>query len=354
MNDMAVSIAPVVGGTRLCSDRVETHPLERPMRLIKKRIAILAAVGLALLPVCGPGAVAQTARTIRIVVPFPAGGSADDVARLLGDQIGRSRGVNVVIENRPGAGTIVATEAVSRAAPDGNTLLIVANSFVINPSLKKLNYDPFTSFAPVCHLVSSPLVIAVNSDSPYRSFAELVNAAHARPGELTMASVAPATTQHIAFEMLKRVADMNMIHVPYPGGAPAVTALLGAHVTAVIANYSEVEAHMASGRLRALATASRQRIAAAPEVPTVAESGYPNYESEVWFGLVAPAKTPAETIAQLSGWLGAALATPAVKDKLKLQEMYPVGACGADFAAHLRTQFDDYARVIREADIKAE
>jgi tripartite-type tricarboxylate transporter receptor subunit TctC len=324
------------------------------MRLIKKRIAILAAAGMALLAVSGQGALSQTARTIRIVVPFPAGGSADDVARLLGDQIGRSRGVNVVIENRPGAGTIVASEAVSRAAPDGNTLLIVANSFVINPSLKKLNYDPFTSFAPVCHLVSSPLVIAVNSDSPYRSFADLVNAAHAKPGELTMASVAPATTQHIAFEMLKRVADMNMIHVPYPGGAPAVTALLGAHVTAVIANYSEVEAHLASGRLRALATASRQRIAAAPDVPTVAESGYPNYESEVWFGLVAPAKTPAETIAQLSGWLGAALATPAVKDKLKLQEMYPVGACGADFAAHLRQQFDNYARVIHDADIKAE
>jgi tripartite-type tricarboxylate transporter receptor subunit TctC len=324
------------------------------MRLINKRIAILTAAGMALFAVCGQGALAQTGRTIRIVVPFPAGGSADDVARLLGDQIGRSRGVNVVIENRPGAGTIVATEAVSRAAPDGNTLLIVANSFVINPSLKKLNYDPFTSFAPVCHLVSSPLVIAVNSESPYRSFADLVKAAHAKPGELTMASVAPATTQHIAFEMLKRVADMNMIHVPYPGGAPAVTALLGAHVTAVIANYSEVEAHLASGKLRALATASRQRIAAAPDVPTVAESGYPNYESEVWFGLVAPAKTPAETITQLSGWLRDALATPAVKDKLKLQEMYPVGACGADFAAHLRTQFDDYARVIRDADIKAE
>ena len=154
--------------------------------------------------------------------------------------------------------------------------------------------------------------------------------------------------------MFKRVAAVNMIHVPYPGGAPAVTALLGGHVTAVIANYSEVEAHLAAGKLRALATASRQRIGAAPDVPTIAESGYPTYDAEVWFGLVAPAKTPADTIAQLSGWLGAALATPAVKDKLKLQEMYPVGACGTDFATHLRTQFEAYARVIREADIKAE
>jgi tripartite-type tricarboxylate transporter receptor subunit TctC len=319
-----------------------------------KLIGILAAASMALLALSGQGAVSQSARTIRIVVPFPAGGSADDLARLLADQVGRTRGVNVVIENRPGAGTIVASEMVSRAAPDGNTLLLVANSFVINPSLKKLNYDPFTSFAPICHLVSTPLIFAVNSDSPYRSLAELINAAHGKPGELTVASVAPATTQHIAFEMFRRVADVNMIHVPYPGGAPAVTALLGGHVTAVIANYSEVEAHLASGKLRALATASRQRIEAAPDVPTVAESGYPNYESEVWFGLVAPAKTPADTIAQLSGWLGAALATTAVKEKLQLQEMYPVGACGADFAAHLRAQFEAYARVIREADIKAE
>jgi len=315
---------------------------------------LTAAAGMMLLALSGHGAASQMARTIRIVVPFPAGGSADDLARLLGDQIGRTRGVNIVIENRPGAGTVVATEAVSRAAPDGNTLLIVANSFVINPSLKKLNYDPFVSFAPVCHLVSSPLIIAVNSDSPYRSLADLIAAAHAKPGELTLASVAPATTQHIAFEMFKRVAAVNMIHVPYPGGAPAVTALLGGHVTAVIANYSEVEAHLAAGKLRPLATASRKRIQAAPDVPTVAESGYPNYESEVWFGLVAPAKTPAETISQLSGWFGAALETAAVKEKLQLQEMYPVGACGADFAAHLRSQFDVYARVIREADIKAE
>ena len=320
-----------------------------------KPIAILTAVaGVMLLALSGHDAVSQLARTIRIVVPFPAGGSADDLARLLAEEIGRTHGVNLVTENRPGAGTVVATEAVSRAAPDGNTLLIVANSFVINPSLKKLNYDPFVSFAPVCHLVSSPLIIAVNSDAPYRSFADLVNAAHAKPGELTMASVAPATTQHIAFEMLKRVADMNMIHVPYPGGAPAVTALLGGHVTAVIANYSEVEAYLAAGKLRALATASRQRIQAAPDLPTVAESGYPNYESEVWFGLVAPAKTPAETISQLAGWFRAALRSAAVKEKLQLQEMYPVGACEADFATHLRAQFDAYARVIREADIKAE
>ena len=313
---------------------------------------VLAAAGVALFALASQQAASQSGRTVRIVVPFPAGGTADDTARIVADQVGRTRGTNFVIENRPGAGTILATEQVSRAAPDGNTLLIVSNSFVINPSLKKLNYDPLTSFAPVCHLVSSPLIFAVHSASPYKSLAALVAAAKAKPGELTVATVAPATTHHIAFEMFKRAADVNMIHVPYPGGAPAVTALLGEHVSAVIANYSEVEAHLASGKLRALGVASRTRIAAAPDIPTVAESGYPDYETEAFFGLVAPAKTPADTISQLSGWFSAALADTGVKQKLELQELYPAGACGGDFAAHLRRQFDNYARVIREAEIK--
>jgi tripartite-type tricarboxylate transporter receptor subunit TctC len=321
------------------------------MKLIRN---LAVAAGVLMLALGGPDAGAQMARTIRLVVPFPAGGTTDDLARVLAEQIGRAQGASMVIENRPGAGTIVASEAVSRAAPDGNTLLMVSNSFVINPSLKKLAYDPFASFAPICHLVSSPQILAVNSDSPYRSLADLVAAAHAKPGELTLASLAPATTQHIAFEMLKRATNLDMIHVPYPGGAPAVTALLGNHVTAVIANYSEVEAHVASGKLRLIASLSRQRIEEAPDLPTVAESGYPDFEAEAWFGVVAPAKTPPETLKQLSAWFQAAVADPGVKDKLKLEALHPVGRCGEDFAAHLRAQFDIYARVIREADIKAE
>src|SRR5438270_10278349 len=148
---------------------------ERQMKPFRSLIAIAA-----LLLLCGQGGQAQTARTIKVVVPFPAGGSADDLARLLADQIARAQGASFVIENRPGAGTVVATEAVSRAAPDGTTLLIVANSFIINPSLRKLNYAPFGSFAPICNLVSSPLVLAVNSESKYRSLADLVGEAHAK------------------------------------------------------------------------------------------------------------------------------------------------------------------------------
>ena len=146
-----------------------------------------------------------------------------------------------------GAGTLIGTEAVARAAPDGNTLLIVANSFVINPSLKKLNYDPFTSFAPICHLVSTPMIFAVNSDSPYRSLADLINAARAKPGELTMASVGPATSLHIASERFRRTANVNMTYVPFSGTALAVNALLGGHVTAVFAEYPIVVEQVKGG-----------------------------------------------------------------------------------------------------------
>src|SRR5437588_9298968 len=231
----------------------------------------------------------QTTRTIRLVVPFPAGGSADILARILGEQIGKANGPTVVIENRPGGGASIAYEAVARAAPDGNTLVINGNSLVINPNLRKVNYDPLTSFEPVCYLLSSPQVYVVNNASPYRTLADLIAAARAKPGELTLASVGPATTQHIGIEQFKHAANLNMPHIPYPGGAPAVNALLGSHVTAVFANYSEVVEQLKAGTLRALATASKTRIEPLPDVPTVAELGYKDYDVEVWFGVVAPA-----------------------------------------------------------------
>jgi tripartite-type tricarboxylate transporter receptor subunit TctC len=292
--------------------------------------------------------------TLKIVVPFPPGGTADVLARLMADQIGRAQGIAIVIENRPGAGTIVATEAVSHAAPDGNTLLINANSFVINPNLRKLAYDPFTSFEPVCYLVRSPQVIVVNAASPYQTLNNLFEAAHSKPRELTFASVGPATTQHIAIEMLKHTAKVNLTYIPYPGGAPAVTAVLGEHVTAVLANYSEVFEQVNAGKLRALATTAKERTDTLPNIPTVAESGYRDYDAEVWFGLVAPAKTPKETVARLIDWLVAALRVPEIRTKLLGLGLYPVGKCGADYGAHMREQFDEYARAIRESNIKPE
>jgi len=324
---------------------------QREFGRINLLISVMGAAALIFVSLNGHAAWSQTTRTIRIVVPFAPGGGADILARLLGDQISRAQGPTMVVENRPGAGTVIATEAVARAAPDGTTALIVGNSFIINPNMKKLNYDPLTSFEPVCHLTRSPNVIAVNSASPYRTLPDLIDAARAKPGELTMGVNGPATSQHIGFEMFRRAANVNMTYVPFQGGGPAVNALMGQHVTAIFSNYPTASEQIKAGRLRALAVASRTRIETLPDLPTIDEAGYKDFEEEVWFGLVAPAKTPKEAVAQLAAWFTAALRPAEIKAKLALQELYPVGLCGADFAAHLRKQFDDYGRVIRAANL---
>jgi len=296
----------------------------------------------------------QATRTIKIVVPFQPGGTADILARLLAEEIGRTHGPTVVVENRPGGGSVVGTEAVSRTAPDGNTLLINVAEFAINPHLRKLNYDALTSFEPICHLVNAPTVIAVNGSSRYRSLLDLLDDARDKPGLLTMASVGPGSPFHIGLEMLKRAAKVDITFVPYPGNAPAVNALLGEHVTSMFATYSNVAEHLKLDKLHVLATATRTRIASLPEVPTVAESGYKDYEVDSWFGVVAPAKTSKETVSQLADWFTAALQIPEVRKKLDVLGLYPVGTCGADYRAYIRKQYDMYGRVIREANIKAD
>jgi len=313
-----------------------------------------AVLGILSIALPDPAAWSQTARTIKIVNPYPPGGTADVVARVVGEQIGRTRGVTMVIENRPGGGTVIGTEAVARAAPDGNTLLITSVVFIINPHLRKLNYDPLTSFEPICNLVQSPQVLVVNSGSPYRTMADLTRAARAKPGELTLASTGPASPSHVAFEMLKRAAKLEMIYVPFPGNAPTINAVLGGHVTAGVANYADVVGHLKAGTLRALATPSPTRIEAIPDVPTAAEAGHKEFEYDIWFGMLTPANTSKDLVSQFSNWFVAALQVPEVKEKLVVQGLYPIGACGADFAADLRRQYVDYGRVIRDANIKAE
>jgi len=289
-----------------------------------------------------------------VVVSVPPGGAIDALVRILADEIARANGQTIIIESRPGAGGVIAAEAVARATPDGNTLLINTQGMLINAMLRKVSFDPLLSFEPICNLVTSPLVLAVNSVSPYRTLSELIAAARARPGELSAASVGPHTTLHIAIERLKREAGVNITYVPFPGGAPAVNALLGQHVTAVLQNYQEVKGQLDAGSLRALATTSARRIEPLPALPTVAESGFPGFEAEGWFGLVAPAKTPPAIMAQLVGSFSRALEAPEVKAKLALQALYPDQRCGSAFATHLRRQSDEYAHMIRELNMKGE
>jgi len=313
---------------------------------------VLSVISATSISLTGRGAWSQSNRIIKIIVPFAPGGGTDVLARLVAEQIGQTQGTTVVVENRPGGGSTIGTEAVSRATPDGNTLLVAAVSFVTNPHLRKLNYDPLTSFAPICHLASSPLVIVVNGASPYRTLADLLDAARAKPGDLTMASVGPASGIHVAVEMLNRTAKVKMTYVPYSGTALAINALLGGHVTSVFAEYPTVAEQLRAGRLRALAAASQTRTDARPDVPTVAESGYKDYESDGWWGAFAPAKTPEKSVSQLADWFAAAMQAPATRSKLAAQGVIPVGTCGKEFAAYLRKQYDVIGYAIREANIK--
>jgi tripartite-type tricarboxylate transporter receptor subunit TctC len=310
---------------------------------------VVAAVGL--VASLAPSAWSQPVGTIKIVVPYTPGSGPDILSRLMAEQIGRAQGPTVVVENRPGGGTVIGTEAVERAEPDGHTVLLVANSFVANPALKRASYDPTRSFEPVCYLAATPMVLVVLASSPYRTLNDLITAARARPGELAFASGGPGSSLHVAIEVLKRAANINVTYVPYGGTAPAINALMGNHVAAVWADYPTVVSQLSSGALRGLVTTSRTRVEALPEVPTLIETGISNYEADIFYGIVAPAKTPPEMVNRLSGWLTGALKAPDMKPKLAQQGLFPVGICGAEFGAYLRRQVDDYTRIIREANI---
>jgi tripartite-type tricarboxylate transporter receptor subunit TctC len=233
-------------------------------------------------------------------------------------------------------------------------VLLVANSFVVNPALKKANYDPTTSFEPVCYLAATPLVLVVKADSPYRTLADLVAAAKAKPGEVVLSSGGPGSSLHIAIEVIKRAAGINITYVPYAGTAPAINALLGGHVNAVFADYPTVVSQLKTGTLRGLVTTSPTRVEQLPDVPTVVETGVTKYEAEIFYGIVAPAKTPADVLGQLTGWFSAALKAPEVQPKLAQQGLFPIGTCGAEFGTYIRKLVDEYSRVIAEAGIKAQ
>jgi tripartite-type tricarboxylate transporter receptor subunit TctC len=270
------------------------------------------------------------------------------------EQIGRAQGLAFTIENRTGAGGIIGAEAVSRSASDGSTLLLGSNSLLIDALVQKTNYHPLTSFEPICHLVDAPTVITVNAAAPYRELADLIDAARAKPREITLATVGPGGTFRIGYERLRRTANVDITFVPYAGLAPAVNALLGAHVSSVFSTYSTVSEHVNAGRLRALAAGSPTRIGPLPEVPTVAESGYPDYEVDQWFGLWAPAKTPEDVVSQLAGLFTAALHALEIKQRLVAQGLFPVGVCATGFGRYLRRKYDEYGRAVRDANIRAE
>jgi tripartite-type tricarboxylate transporter receptor subunit TctC len=317
-----------------------------------------AAAGIAVLALCNQAcdqpAWAQSGRTIKLIVPVPAGASTDFVARLMAEQVSQAHGVTVVVENRPGAGGMIGTEAASRATPDGNTLLITGNTYVMDAQTRKAGYHPVESFEPICDLVESPAVFFVSSASPYRTLADLLDAARAKPGELSMASIGPGSSFQIGFATFTAAAKVAITFVPYAGSAPVANAVLGQHVTAGFTGYAVVAEQLKAGALRPLAVATLKRFEPLPDVPTFDELGFKKLEVDNWFAVIAPAKTPKATIDELSGWFAAALEVPEVKAKLALQGLYPVGMCGAAFDQFVRKRYDEYGEAIRASGLKAQ
>lgn len=295
---------------------------------------------------------AQGTRSIRLILPFPPGGPADAMARIVAQHIGEGGGPSMVVESHPGAATEIGTEYVAHSSPDGYTLGIISNSFVVLPNVRKLKYDPLTDFVPICELASFPPLIVVDSDSPYRTLADFIAAAHAKPATLTLGTLGPSTSSQLAVEMLKQAAKADITFVPFPGYTPAVQALLSHTITAALADLSTLQGQLQTGKLRALATTSPKRISLLPNVPTAIESGYKDVSADFFGGVIAPAKTPKAMLDKLTGWFSAAIQAPKVKAKFQALGFFPGGACGPAFNTVLRDDYDDYHRLIAEAHLK--
>jgi tripartite-type tricarboxylate transporter receptor subunit TctC len=319
-------------------------------------IKFIPAVAAAVLTACTT-AYAQTFPTkpIKVIVPYSAGGVVDVIARSVGDRMGQSMGQPSVIENRVGAAGGVGTEAVARSAPDGYTLVVASPSHTVNISLySKLSWHPLTSFAPVAMVGVIPNVILVHPSIPSKTLAEFVAYAKARPGKLNFASAGAGSSVHLAAELLKQVAQIDLVHIPYKGQPEAVTALITGDVAMMPLTMALAKARIQSGQARPLAVTTPKRSPALPDMPTVAESGYPGYEVSTWFGYLAPAGTPPEIVNRLNAEINAALKSPEVEKKLVALGAELDPGTPQAFGKFLEADMARWAKVIKQAGIKAD
>ena len=318
------------------------------------RIVTLAIL-CALAPVAAQ-ADAYPSKAIRFVVPYPPGGPTDLVGRLYANKMGEIFGKPVVIENRSGANGNIASQLVAKTAPDGYTILMHSSSFVINPMLYKTpGYDPVTDFTPVGLVFDYKLMVVVHPSFAPTSLKELVAAAKAKPGTITYASAGGVgAPTHLSVEMFKQIAGIDLIHVPYTGGAPAVNDLLGGHVQMMFNNPTQSLPYIKAGKLRALATTGAQRMPQAPDLPTVAELGYPDFDVGTWFGIWAPAGTPKPIVATLSAAIAKVAAMPDVNETLAAQGLNNLAGTTEQAAAFQASETLRWARVIKAAGIVAE
>jgi tripartite-type tricarboxylate transporter receptor subunit TctC len=294
-------------------------------------------------------------RPLKIVVPFPPGGAADTYARLVGQKLSEAFAQPVVVENKPGAGGQVATQAVARAPADGYTLMVVTVGHAVNPSLyAKLPYDTEKDLAPVAKLAIVPSVLVVNPAVPASNLKELLALARAQPGQLGYASSGNATTSHVSAAMLADQAGVQMLHVPYKGSAPAISDLISGQVQLMIDPLVSSAQHVKSGRLRALAVTSPKRSALAPELPTLAESGLPGYEFAAWFMLLTPGATPPAIIAKLNEQVAKALGQADLREKYQAQGAEPGHGSPAELQAFLQAEIRRYAKLVKNTGMKVE
>ena len=294
-------------------------------------------------------------KPVRMVVPFPPGGGTDVVARAIALKLTEQWGQSVVVDNRPGAASMVGTEMLARAVPDGYTLGFVSMSHTINPSIyKKLPFDPIADFSPVVLAATAPNVLVVSPGVGAKSVAELVQIAKSRPGKLNFPSSGNGGVSHLSMEMFRYAAGIDIVHVPYRGAGPALTALLANETQLMMATTPVALPQMKAGRLIALATTGLKRSSLAPEIPTVAEAGYPGFEADTWYGMLAPAKVPPALVNQANAAVTKMLTQAEFKERLAHEGAQPAGGTPAQFAAHIKSEIEKWAKIVRTAKVKIE
>jgi tripartite-type tricarboxylate transporter receptor subunit TctC len=294
-------------------------------------------------------------KAVHLFVPYPAGGAVDILARTLGDELSKNWGQPVIVENRPGAGGLVASQALAASAPDGYTLIVVASGHATNPFLyPKIPYDTFKDFTPISLLASSPNILLVRADSPYKTLADLLAQARAKPGSLSYGMAGNGTSTHLAGELLKNLAKVDIVAIPYKGGGPAMNDLLGGQIPMSFNNGPESVGQISAGTVRALGVTTAKRAPFLPDVPTMAEAGVAGYDTGVWWGLVGPAGMSATIVAQLSSDFVAALKAPAVRDRLNTLGAAPIGSSPKEFDAVIRADYEKWGPIIKAAGMKAE
>jgi len=320
---------------------------------MKPLLALLFEIAVAVFPCSAPAAWPE--RPIRLIVPYAAGGSTDTVARLVGARLSERLGQQVVLDNRTGAGTIIGTEIAARSAPDGYTLLMATPPLAVNPTLyAKVPYDLGRDFVAVTNVAGSSNLLVVHPSLGAATTRELIARLKANPGKYNYGSSGVGGASHLAMALFESMAGVSAVHVPYKGGAPAVTDLVAGRISLMMANLTTAQPHVRSGRLRGLGVGTKSRSPLFPEMPTIAESGVPGYEANNWNGVVAPAGTPRAVIERLHREIAAVLKEPVITERMAASALEPIGDTPEEFARYLRSEADKWGKVVRSAGIKAE